>query len=218
MGTFAQGGDKQWMSIDRSEGIGSGHIYEFWNGSYSICSPGGFTRSTDGNLSYEDCSVIPGEPIWGTTFVSPEGDLYVCGTEWWNYMIARSSNAKNADEPVIWDLTASIDLDGSPVGGGGYELPNPGGLSGQTTISMDSSGGPGHGHLYILSSVERNSSNDPLDIMFARSTDGGVTWSDPHRINDDFSMTAFQWFGTMSVAPDGRIELSPLLFLFPRSG
>jgi hypothetical protein len=206
MGTFAQGGDKQWMSIDRSGGIGSGNIYEFWNGSYSVCSPYGFTRSTDGNLSYEDCSSIPNDPVWGTTFVSPEGELYVCGTAWPNdFMVARSSNAQDPGAVVEWDMTASVYLDGSIVGGGD-ELPNPGGLSGQTIIAMDSSGGPGHGNLYLLCSVERYSNNDPMDVMFARSTDGGLTWSDPVRVNDDFGITAFQWFGTMSVAPDGRID------------
>jgi hypothetical protein len=204
MGTFAQGGDKQWMSIDRSEGPGAGNIYEFWNGSYSICSPGGFTRSTDGNMSYEDCSTIPGEPVWGTTFVSPEGDLYICGTQWWNdFLVAKSSNAQNAGEVVSWDFTASVNLDGSIMSGAD---PNPGGLAGQTIITMDSSGGPGQGNIYVLCSVERYSNNDPLDIMFARSTDGGLTWSDPVRVNDDFGITAYQWFGTMSVAPDGRID------------
>ena len=43
--------------------------------------------------------------------------------------------------------------------------------------------------------------------MFARSTDGGQTWSAPVRVNDDpIGNGAWQWFSTMSVAPDGRIE------------
>ncbi len=42
--------------------------------------------------------------------------------------------------------------------------------------------------------------------MFARSTDGGTTWDDPVRINTDASTDNYQWFGTMSVAPNGRID------------
>jgi hypothetical protein len=44
--------------------------------------------------------------------------------------------------------------------------------------------------------------------MFSRSTDGGLTWSPPVRVNDDVdeSGTNIQWFGTMSVAPNGRID------------
>jgi len=49
---------------------------------------------------------------------------------------------------------------------------------------------------------------DPLDVMFARSTNGGGSWSEPIRINDDLpAHFAWQWFGTMAVAPDGRIDV-----------
>jgi hypothetical protein len=50
--------------------------------------------------------------------------------------------------------------------------------------------------------------DDPMDVMLARSTDGGATWSAPVRINDDAPTTnAWQWFGTMAVAPNGRIDV-----------
>jgi hypothetical protein len=207
MGTFAQGGDKQWMSIDMSDGIGSGNIYEFWNGAYSVCSPNNFTRSTDGNFGYESCSRIPGDPYWGTTFVSPDGKLYVCGAQWGNFMVARSSDAQDPGENVSWDWTVSVNLGGEVVGFGGYECPNPSGLLGQTIITMDSTGGPGDGNVYLLCSVDKFTNSDPCDVMFARSTDGGLNWSTPVRVNDDLGNNAYQWFGTMSVAPDGRIDV-----------
>ena len=48
---------------------------------------------------------------------------------------------------------------------------------------------------------------DPLDVMLIRSTDGGDTWSNPVRVNNDSpGNDAYQWFGTMSVAPNGRID------------
>jgi hypothetical protein len=47
---------------------------------------------------------------------------------------------------------------------------------------------------------------DPLDVNFVRSKDGGVTFSPAQRINSDESM-AWQWFGAMSVAPNGRIDV-----------
>lgn len=46
-----------------------------------------------------------------------------------------------------------------------------------------------------------------MDVMFARSVNGGLTWNAPVRINDDSTQTAWQWFGTMSVAPNGRIDV-----------
>lgn len=39
--------------------------------------------------------------------------------------------------------------------------------------------------------------DDPLDLAFLRSADGGSTWSAPLRINDDPAGNgAFQWLGT----------------------
>jgi len=44
--------------------------------------------------------------------------------------------------------------------------------------------------------------------MFSKSTDGGLTWSlIPVRINDDPENDNYQWFGTLSVSPDGRIDV-----------
>lgn len=207
MGTFAQGGDKQWMSVDRSSGIGAGNIYAFWNASYSICPPYNFTRSFDANSSYESCSSIPGDPYWGTTFVGPDGELYMCGAQWGGFMVAKSSNAQDPGEIVSWDFAVPVSLGGDIIGFGGYECPNPSGLLGQTIIAMDSTGGPGDGNIYLLCSVDNYANSDPCDIRFARSTDGGLTWSPSVRVNDDIGNNAYQWFGTMSVAPDGRIDV-----------
>src|SRR5207237_1655230 len=45
------------------------------------------------------------------------------------------------------------------------------------------------------------------DVMFVRSTDGGLTFSAPVRVNDDpVNNTKWHWFGTFSAAPNGRID------------
>jgi hypothetical protein len=77
---------------------------------------------------------------------------------------------------------------------------------GQAYIDVDRSTGPGRNNVYVLASVQRISNSDPADVMFAKSTDGGHTWGFPIRVNDDVSTTNTQWFGTMSVAPNGRID------------
>ncbi|MBE0572747.1 MAG: T9SS type A sorting domain-containing protein [Ignavibacteriaceae bacterium] len=201
---YAQGGDKQWMEIDKTNNSGNGHFYAYWNSSYSVCPPGSFTRSTNG-IIFEDCVTIPNDPYWGTLAVAPNGDLYIGGATWpEGFLVARSSNAKIAGQTVLWDMTTIVSLDGSIENGQG---PNPGGLLGQTIIAIDTSGGPYHDNIYLLCSVDRNSNPDPLDVMFTRSTDGGVTFSSPIKINDDPGTSAWQWFGTMSVAPNGRIDV-----------
>lgn len=202
--TYALGGDKQWMVIDQSGGIGNGHIYAFWTSSYSICFPDQFTRSIDAGESFEDCVTITGMPFWGTLATGPDGILYSGGWSDFGYIVSKSSTAQDPESPVTWDPYSVVDLDGSPGFGDG---PNPGGLLGQTWVAVDNSDGPNSGNVYMLASSERFSNSDPLDVMFARSTDGGLTWDAPVRVNQDVSNSNWQWFGTMSVAPDGRIDV-----------
>ncbi|MCK4341648.1 MAG: exo-alpha-sialidase, partial [Phycisphaerae bacterium] len=195
-GVFAQGGDKQWQEIDKTNGPGQGHIYASWNSFYSICD-GHFTRSTDGGQSFEPCTYAPSSPYWGTLSVGPTGELYLSGQ---GFIVCRSDNAQNAGQTITWS-SASVNLGGSIVFSAG---PNPGGLLGQSWVAADYSQ---PGYVYMLCSVDPAGS-DPLDIMFSRSTDGGTTWSAPLRINDDpAGNNAWQWFGTLSVAPNGRIDV-----------
>jgi len=198
-GTFAQGGDKQWMAIDRTGGMGDGHIYAYWTWLYSICS-GNFTRSTNGGASYESCGDVPSTPYWGTLNVGPAGELYVAGE---GFVVAKSTNAQDAGQTVSWDSSTYVNLGGSIGSGGG---PNPGGLLGQAWIATDHSGGATNGNVYLLASVSPSGSPDPMDVRFCRSTDGGSSWSSSVRVNDDAGTGDYQWMGTMSVAPNGRID------------
>ena len=199
-GVYAWGGDKQWQVIDTTDGIGRNNIYATWNSFYSSCT-GNFTRSYDGGATFEACTSVPGDPIWGTLAVGPDGELYVSGR---GFTIAKSSTMQNSSLPAAWDFTRSVSLDGSIVYSAG---PNPDGLGGQAWVAVDHTPGPTRGNVYLLCSVDRNSNSDPADVMFSRSTDGGNTWSAPVRVNDDASTSAWQWFGTMSVGLGGRIDV-----------
>jgi type IX secretion system substrate protein len=204
-GTYALGGDKQWMHIDKNGGIGDGNIYEFWNVDFSICSPGLYTRSTDGGLTYEECDGMPGDPFWGTLTTGPDGEMYTVGAQSnTNIIITKSTTAQDPDVLTSWDFSIYIDLDGRL---GGFRPINQGGLLGQAWIDADRSDGPDGGNVYVLASVDRDDI-DVADVMFARSTNGGHTWDPPVRINDDNpeEENVWQWFGTMSVAPNGRID------------
>jgi hypothetical protein len=203
-GTFAQGGDKQWMVIDKTDSEGSGNNYSNWTKNYSYCDPNFFTRSTNGAYTFEPCSAIPGNPYWGTLAVGPEGELYIAGTSYTHdILVTKSLDAKITGSDVTWTMSTPVDLDGRPDG---WVPVNPQGLLGQVYVDVDVSDGPGEGNVYVLASLDRNSNTDPADVMFARSTDGGMNWDPPVRINDDPYINRYQWLGTMSVAPNGRID------------
>jgi hypothetical protein len=206
-GTNAHGGDKQWMTIDRTTGVGSGNIYSSWTSYYSSCLPGFFTRLTKIDTAYEDCIIIDGYPYWGTLAIGNNGELYIAGTfdPYNDIEVCKSLNANVPGSTVTWESPVIVDLDGYVVSDPGV---NPVGILGQVNVDIDRSNGPGRGNVYVLASVVRNSNGDPGDVMFAKSTDGGLTWGSPIRINDDVSTTNTQWFGVMSVAPNGRIDVA----------
>jgi hypothetical protein len=122
------------------------------------------------------------------------------GSSFW---CIRSTNAKNPNVTPTFDQVTTVNMGGSLVYGGSV---NPGGLAGQIFIAVDRSGGPTNNNIYMVASVSPFGGNG-TDVMFARSTDGGATFSGPHRINDDpVNPNKWHWFGTIGVAPNGRID------------
>lgn len=203
----APGGDKNWQTIDLSGGMGDGHVHALWNSQFTCCNPGtDYTRSTDGTVSFDGPFVLPSHPKWGTDDVGPDGELYIVGSNLGQsgHLILRSDNADDPLATPTFSLSRSIALGGNTIAGG---PPNPGGLLGQVWVAVDRSDGPSRGNVYVLASVSPPTA-DPLDVHFIRSLDHGQTWSAPLRVNDDPTNNgAYQWFGTMSVAPDGRIDV-----------
>jgi hypothetical protein len=85
---------------------------------------------------------------------------------------------------------------------------NPEGLVGQVFLAIDRSGTSTNNNVYMLASVQPSGFTNGSDVMFVRSTNGGITFSAPRRINDDpVNHAKWHWFGTLSVAPNGRIDV-----------
>ncbi len=210
-GVYAYGGDKAWTAIDRTGGIGRGNFYAAWDPYTWVgcCDTRVFNRSTDGGLSVEFPVAVVERPYWGVTEVGPDGTVYVVGVSWDNepdIIVVRSTTAQNSGVAPSFDPAVTVNL-GGVVQVGVSNSPNPVGLLGQVWIASDHSTGPTGGNLYVLASVDPPGA-DPLDVHFIRSLDGGTTWSPAVRVNDDAPGTnAWQWFGTMAVAPNGRIDV-----------
>jgi hypothetical protein len=201
----AFGGDKQWITVDRTNGLGSGNVYQTWSTAGSCCGNRIFTRSIDGAQSFQTPVTIPNTPVWGTLDVAPDGTLFTAGSAFGSpFYVARSANARDPQATPSFQVV-TVDLGGSL---GRSTGPNPGGLLGQLWIAVDPSSGPAAGWVYLLGSIDPPGTGDPLDVHFARSTDGGVSWSQWVRVNDDpASPNNWQWFATMSMAPTGRIDV-----------
>jgi BNR/Asp-box repeat len=197
----AGGGDKQWLTIDKTNGPGHGFQYQIDDG--INCSGGGvqFQRSTDGGVTWQVPITIPNSPIYGSLDVDTNGNVFV-GGEGNTFYCIRSSNAQIGNQTPTFDHVTPVNLGGDLSGGG----INPGGLDGMLFLAIDRSGGSTNNNIYMLASVVPPG-RSTTDVMFVRSTDGGLTFSAPHKINDDpVNPSKWHWFGTFAVAPNGRLD------------
>jgi len=208
-GVNAFGGDKEWMVIDRTDGFGRGNIYSKWQSFFNCCGLETFTRSTDGGATFEKPLPVPRGPTFGTTDIGPEGVVYATGIEAVNrqnfdsIVIAVSHNAQFPGATPLFDFSVPVDLGGRMIFEAG---PNPEGLLGQIVVATDHSDRFSRGFVYLLASLATGS-GDPMDVVFARSTTGGFSFSAPVRVNDDpIDGRGWRWLATMSVAPTGRID------------
>ena len=198
----AGGGDKEWFTIDKTNGPGRGFQYQADDG--INCSGSGvqFQRSTNGGVTWQAPINIPNSPIYGTLDVATNGNLFIGGEGTSGFWCVRSSNAQIGNQTPTFDQVTAVNL-GGQLGGGGI---NPAGLDGQLFLAIDRSGGPTNNNIYMLASVVPPG-RSTTDVMFARSTNGGASFSAPQRINDDpVNPSKWHWFGTVSVAPNGRLD------------
>ena len=202
------GGDKQWFTIDTTNSPGRGFQYQYWSPAGNHFPGKQFSRSINAGATWESPVSIPQAIVSGTLDVNSNGDLFLSGIDTTNaakIWCIRSTNAKNAAVSPTFDLVTQVNMGGSQSI---FQGINAGGSNGQTYLAIDRSGGSTHNNIYLLASLKGFASPNGTDVMFVRSTDGGQTFSAPRRINDDTfsSASKWHWFGTFSVAPDGRLD------------
>jgi hypothetical protein len=196
------GGDKEWFTIDTTNGTGHGFLYQFWTGFFA-CDFGEFDRSTDSGATWQSPINIPNSPDTGAMDVDSNGNLFLAGGGAPFYCV-RSSNAQNPGVTPAFDRVTQVNLGGNLIQGGINGI----GLCGQTFVAVDRSGGATNNNIYVMASVQPFSASNGTDVMFARSTDDGQTFSTPQRVNDDpVNQNKWHWLGTLAVAPNGRIDV-----------
>ncbi|WP_426991118.1 hypothetical protein [Methylomonas sp. CM2] len=208
-----EGADKGRIGIDRSGTASDGHIYLHWREGLDDKR---FTRSVDGGLSYEAPVSVPENPSFGTIGVGTNGEVYLAGRKesgslvgtklvYDGYLFATSLNARDPNAIPSF-TTQAIDMGGSPITFMIPNNPNPLGPIGDIQVAVDHSAGALRNNLYLLAPVDPPGT-DNLDVNFIRSSDGGLTWSAPLRINTDTAdRNAFQWFPMLGVADNSRID------------
>jgi len=182
--------DKEWPIVD----ITNNNIYVTWTqfDSYGSSNPDDFSdilfsRSFDGGETWSDAlrinevsgdCVDDDETVEGAVpAVGPSGEIYVAWAGPEGLVFDRS-----LDQGNTW-LAEDIYIGPFPDGWA-YDIPGISRCNGLPITKCDLSGGEHHGTIYVNWSDQRNGTDD-TDVWLAKSTDGGNTWSDAMRVNND---------------------------------
>lgn len=186
----AKAQDKEWAVVDSK----NNNIYVSWTqfDNYGSSSPNDssiilFSKSTDQGATWSgtiriskkagDCVDSDNTVEGAVPTVGPNGEIYVSWAGPLGIMFDRS-----LDQGNTW-LDEDIFVSDFP-GGWDYSIPGIQRCNGLPVTCCDVSNGPYRGNIYINWTDQRNGTLD-TDVWFVKSSDGGLTWSTPNRVNDD---------------------------------
>jgi hypothetical protein len=211
--TTLQLADKEWVAIDQTNGPYSGNIYIGWR---QYGSPGmGFIRSTDHGATWSSFMQLTGGQ-GAYVSVGPNGStqggyLYFACSD--NYIGTSILMHRSSDGGATFQFLGYV-VSGITVPGILY------GVNGRPTLknthircddmprmAVDNSYTSTRGNVYIVYAANPPGP-DLADIFFVKSTNNGVSWSTPIKLNDD-ATTTDQWMPTISVDNNtGKIFIS----------
>lgn len=197
--------DKPWAVVNPL----NNEIYVTWTqfDKYNSADPADrsnilFSRSTDQGETWSDpvrINSVSGDCLdddntveGAVPAVGPNGEIYVS----WSGPNGLAFN-RSEDGGRTW-LEEEIHIGDHP-GGWAIDIPGIYRANGMPVTKCDLSDGPGRGTIYVNWADQRNGVDD-TDIYVAKSEDGGFTWSQPRRVNDDTTST-HQFFTWMDVDP-----------------
>src|SRR6266496_3981795 len=108
---LAGGGDKEWFTIDKTNGPGHGFQYQSSDG--ADCDNSGvveFQRSTDGGITWQAPIAIPNQPTVGTLDVDTNGNLFIGGEGFSPFYCVRSSNAQFGNQTPTFDQVTQVNM------------------------------------------------------------------------------------------------------------
>lgn len=182
--------DKEWAVIDPA----NNYIYSCWTqfDRYNSQVPTDssvilFSRSVDGGATWSqtkrinkvagDCLDKSNTVEGAVPAVGPNGEVYVSWAGPAGLVFTKST-----DQGLTWPAE-NILVNNMP-GGWDYGIPGIYRANGMPVTCCDLTNGPYRGNIYINWSDQRNGLTD-TDVFFSKSTDGGQTWSNAKRVNDD---------------------------------
>lgn len=200
--------DKEWLAADFTDSPWHGNIYMSWTefDSYGSSDPDDstrvlFSRSTAAGTAWSDpirVSDRGGRCLDGddtvegaVPAVGAGGEIYVAWAGWDFIWFDKSTDG---------GLTFGRDVVvATQPGGWDFNVPGIYRCNGLPITVCDISASPYRGNVYVLWSDQRNGTDD-TDVFLIKSADGGATWGEIVRVNDDEG-PAQQFFPWITVDP-----------------
>jgi hypothetical protein len=202
--------DKPWSTVDNFAGPGHGNLYEVFT-DFGATARIVLTRSTDGGRSFG--------PFGGTQIfdggsgnvegafvtVSPDHSVNVFWIE--QSAVGKPNRilmAKSTNQGLTFGAPVTVATLATKSVNGDLGLL---GLQGQpfrTNAFPQAAASPVNSKdLYVVYNDVGVANGDKADIYFTQSSDGGLHWSAPTRVNKD-ATNHDQWQPTLAVTPDGN--------------
>lgn len=188
--------DKEWITADQTAGPYSNYVYVGWRqfGETGMR----FSRSTDRGVSWSaPQSFIGGQGAY--VAVGPNGNIqggsvYFAATQGGGMYINRSTDGGATFSPQV--IAAVINPPGVQCAGR-YTVKNCIRNNEFPRMAADNSFTSTRGNVYVVFAANPTGP-DNADIFLIKSTNNGVNWTSPLRVNDDATITD-QWMPSVSV-------------------
>lgn len=206
LGINPQAQDKEWLAVDHSQSQFRGNLYVTWTefDDYGSSNPADssrirFSKSTDAGLTWSpaktisdvsgDCIDSDNTDEGAVPAIGPNGEVYVSWAGPLGLVFDKSTDAGETwgSDIFVTDIPGGWDFNVSGISR----------CNGLPITMCDISSSPYRGNIYIGWSDQRNGSNN-TDVFLVKSTDGGMTWTQPLKVNDDQS-TRHQFFTWMTI-------------------
>jgi hypothetical protein len=188
--------DKPWLGCDGTTGPFSNRVYASWT-EITATQRIAMRYSADRGVTWSNTRLVSNSTLaqGSVIAIGPDGTVHVA----WRDTSAGSRLGYDRS----FNGGESFGVDQFPINIAAIPQDPVFRRNSHPTMDVDRSAGPHSGNIYIAWSDSRNV--DP-DILLIRSIDGGETWSEPIRVNDDVLRNGRdQWFPWLSVDPEGRV-------------
>jgi hypothetical protein len=200
---------RPWIAADSTSSRFRGSVYVSWTKLDNIDNRSTimFSSSTDGGSKFsEPIQITPdakGFNLDGSRLaVGPAGEVYAT---WFDESNDSINIAVSTDGGLTFSKSSRV------VAFGSQRAPRL--LNGHfaindfPSIAVDLSDGKTRGRVYITYNARRNATLiDRSDVLLVSSNDGGRTWSEPVKVNDDETDTD-QWMPSVAVTITGKVAV-----------